>query len=65
VTRSAPALEYEGDHHRERGQFRRDIARVNALRQAGWLVLRFTADDVLRDPDRVVVLVAAAIRERR
>ena len=59
------ALEYEGDHHRERAQFRRDIARVNALRQAGWLVLRFTADDVLRHPDRVVRHVLAAIRERR
>jgi hypothetical protein len=59
------ALEYEGDHHRERARFRRDIARVNALRQAGWLVLRFTADDVLRSPDRVVDQVLAAIRERR
>lgn len=59
------ALEYEGDHHREKAQFRRDIARVNALRQAGWLVLRFTADDVLRHPERVVQHVLAAIRERR
>lgn len=59
------ALEYEGDHHRERTQFRRDIARTNALRQAGWIVLRFTADDVLRHPDRVVEQVAAAVRERR
>jgi very-short-patch-repair endonuclease len=59
------ALEYEGDHHREKAQFRRDIARVNALRRAGWLVLRFTADDVLRRPHTVVEHVAAAIRERR
>jgi hypothetical protein len=59
------ALEYEGDHHREKTQFRRDIARVNALRQAGWLVLRFTADDVLRHPHMVADHVAAAIRERR
>jgi hypothetical protein len=58
------ALEYEGDHHRERATFRRDIARVNALRHAGWLVLRFTADDVLRHPDRVVDHVLAVIRER-
>jgi hypothetical protein len=58
------ALEYEGDHHRERAQFRRDIRRANALRQAGWLVLRFTADDVLRRPRDVVDQVAAAIRER-
>jgi Protein of unknown function (DUF559) len=59
------ALEYEGDHHREKTQFRRDIARVNALRQAGWLVLRFTADDVLRHPRQVVQHVLDAIRERR
>jgi uncharacterized protein DUF559 len=59
------ALEYEGDHHRERTQFRRDITRVNALRQAGWLVLRFTADDVLRHPQVLVEQVMGAIRERR
>jgi hypothetical protein len=59
------AIEYEGDHHRERAQFRRDIARVNALRDAGWLVLRFTADDVLKRPTGVVSQVARAIRERR
>ncbi|MEO3742195.1 DUF559 domain-containing protein [Plantactinospora sp. B5E13] len=59
------ALEYEGDHHRERAHFRRDVARLNALRAAGWLVLRFTADDVLRSPGRVVRQVAQALSERR
>ena len=59
------ALEYEGDHHREREQFRRDVTRLNALRAAGWIVLRFTADDVLRHPGRVVEEVARAVRERR
>ena len=59
------ALEYEGDHHRERAQFRRDVARSNALRRAGWLVLRFTADDVLRHPQLLVEHVLSAIRERR
>jgi hypothetical protein len=59
------AIEYEGDHHRERAQFRRDVARLNNLRAAGWLVLRFTADDVLRRPKSVINQVAAAIRERR
>jgi hypothetical protein len=58
-------IEYEGDHHRERAQFRRDVARLGELREAGWLVLRFTADDVLRRPGRVTAQVAAAIRERR
>jgi len=59
------AIEYEGDHHREPARFRRDVARLNALRGAGWLVLRVTADDVLRHPGRTARQVAAAIGERR
>ncbi|MEO3927487.1 DUF559 domain-containing protein [Micromonosporaceae bacterium B7E4] len=58
------ALEYEGDHHRERGHFRQDVARLNDLRAAGWAVLRFTADDLLRHPTRLVAQVAQAVRER-
>lgn len=58
------AVEYDGDHHRERAHFRQDVARLNALRAAGWLVLRFTADDVLRHPARTVALVGQALRER-
>ncbi|MEV1147441.1 DUF559 domain-containing protein [Micromonospora sp. NPDC049799] len=59
------AVEYDGDHHRERAHFRQDVARLNALRAAGWLVLRFTADDVLRHPARTIALVTGALRERR
>ncbi|MDG4804678.1 DUF559 domain-containing protein [Micromonospora sp. WMMD980] len=59
------AVEYDGDHHRERAQFRRDVARLNALRAAGWIVLRFTADDVLRRPEATVALVRQALAERR
>jgi very-short-patch-repair endonuclease len=55
------AIEYDGDHHRERVTFHRDVARLNALRAAGWTVLRFTADDVLRHPDRVVAQVRAVL----
>ncbi|MEU4423932.1 DUF559 domain-containing protein [Actinoplanes sp. NPDC024001] len=54
------AVEYDGDHHREREQFRRDVERLNALRLAGWTVLRFTADDVLRRPERTAGMVIAA-----
>jgi hypothetical protein len=53
-------LEYDGDHHREREVFRRDAVRLNRLRLDGWTVLRFTADDVLRHPDRVVEQVRVA-----
>ncbi|QLQ37853.1 DUF559 domain-containing protein [Micromonospora robiginosa] len=59
------AVEYDGDQHRERAQFRRDVARLNALRSAGWIVLRFTADDVLRRPEATVALVHQALVERR
>jgi hypothetical protein len=59
------AIEYEGDHHRERAHFRHDVHRLNALRAVGWLVLRFTADDVLHQPDRTARQIAAAIGERR
>lgn len=40
------ALEYEGDHHRtDRRQFNRDIARLEALTDLGWIILRVTAED--------------------
>jgi very-short-patch-repair endonuclease len=42
-------IEYEGDYHRDRVTFRRDIARVNAMQEAGWVIVRLTASD-LRDP---------------
>ncbi|ASW53647.1 DUF559 domain-containing protein [Plantactinospora sp. KBS50] len=58
------AIEYEGDHHRERAHFQRDVSRLNRLRAAGWVVLRFTADDVLRHPDRLLADVRQARRER-
>jgi hypothetical protein len=53
-------LEYDGDHHRDREVFQRDAVRLNRLRLCGWMVLRFTADDVLRHPDRVVAQVRVA-----
>jgi len=51
----------DGDHHRDRATFRRDVARLNALRAAGWTVLRFTADDVLFHPARVITQVKAVL----
>ncbi|GAA0916164.1 DUF559 domain-containing protein [Virgisporangium aurantiacum] len=54
-------IEYEGDHHRDRGTFQRDLRRINALRACGWIVLRFAAADIYRNPDRIVELVRAAL----
>jgi hypothetical protein len=58
-------LEYDGDHHRERATFQRDAVRLNRLRLLGWTVLRFTADDVLRHPERVIAHVRAALKISR
>jgi very-short-patch-repair endonuclease len=57
------AIEDDGDQHRERGRFQRDLARINRLRMLGWTVLRYTADDVLRHPQRVIDQVTAAMRD--
>ncbi|NUR70601.1 MAG: DUF559 domain-containing protein [Hamadaea sp.] len=55
------ALEYDGDHHRERETHRKDMTRQNELYVEGWTVLRFNADDVLRFPDRTVATVRAML----
>ncbi|MGH8890305.1 MAG: DUF559 domain-containing protein, partial [Acidothermaceae bacterium] len=58
-------IEYEGDHHRtDKGQFAHDVRRGSRLAVAGYLVLRFTADDVLRRPHYVVATVKAAFASR-
>jgi hypothetical protein len=54
-------VENEGDHHRDRSVFQRDLRRINALNACGWTVLRFGATDVYRHPDRVVATVRAAL----
>jgi len=59
------AIEYDGDIHRtDKATWRRDIRRRQALEAAGWRVITCTADDVLRNPERLVAWVRAAIRDR-
>jgi len=58
-------LEYEGDHHRSREVFQRDLRRINALRAEGWAVLRFGPGDVLRRPRLVLEQVRRELRGRR
>jgi hypothetical protein len=55
-------LEYDGDHHRDRNTFQRDAVRLNRLHLLGWTVLRFTANDVLRHPERTLIQIKAALR---
>ena len=40
------AIEYEGDYHRDRAQWRRDIARRRRLEALGWTVLQATQQDL-------------------
>jgi very-short-patch-repair endonuclease len=55
-------VEYEGDHHRtDRRQFNRDIARVDALTQLGWIVVRVTVENV---PGGILRRVAVAWARR-
>jgi hypothetical protein len=58
------AIEYEGDGHRtDRGQWRRDIARYERFQDAGWRVLRVSADD-LTDTRILVARISRHLRSR-
>ena len=50
--------------HGDRESFERDRRRQNALVTAGYLVLRFTWNDLQHRPDAVVTEVRAALRRR-
>jgi very-short-patch-repair endonuclease len=52
---------YDGDHHRERSTWTADLQRHNRLRLLGWTVLRFSAADVLGNPDKVLAQIRAAL----
>lgn len=60
------AIEYDGDHHRvSRRQWQNDIGRRRVLEDEGWLVLVFTADDVLKRGTDTVRRVRSALTQRR
>lgn len=62
------AIEYDGDQHRtDRAQWRDDVRRRRWLEELGWTVIVVVADDVVRDPSRLVerVRVALELAERR
>jgi very-short-patch-repair endonuclease len=54
-------LEYQGDYHRDREQWRRDMTRRGRLEAAGWRVLEVNADD-LADPAVLTARVATLLR---
>ncbi len=53
---------YDGECHCEPRAVRKDLLRQNALRALSWSLLRFTAEDVLRHPKRVVAQVRSALQ---
>lgn len=58
-------IEYEGDHHRERKQFRHDITRVEKIQDIDHHVIRVTEDDVQDDPAGTISRIRRAIEKRR
>ncbi len=56
------AVEYEGDQHRtDRRQFNKDIRRAESLADAGWMIVRVTAEDT---PGGIIARVSTAWRRR-
>lgn len=58
------ALEFDGAHHFDEAQRKRDVRRVQRLQRAGWIVLRFTAADLLRRPVDLVDEARRALNSR-
>lgn len=58
------ALEYQGDHHRGKEQFRRDVSRLEKLIDADWLVMQVTAAELFGDPQVIVERVARRLASR-
>jgi very-short-patch-repair endonuclease len=57
-------IEYQGDYHRERSQWRADMTRRGQLEALGWRVLEVNAADLARPTElcsrirRILVLLA-------
>jgi very-short-patch-repair endonuclease len=54
-------VEFDGEVHRERDVFVKDLRRQNRLVLAGWTILRFSSADVLGRPREVVAAIRAAL----
>lgn len=54
-------VEFDGDLHRERSVFVKDLRRQNRLIAAGWTVLRFSSADLVGRPDEVIAEIRAAL----
>ncbi|MGI9196345.1 MAG: endonuclease domain-containing protein [Candidatus Nanopelagicales bacterium] len=60
------AIEVDGRaFHSDRSSFERDRRRQNLLVLGGWCVLRFTWEQITRDPEAVIACIVAAVAQRR
>lgn len=59
------AVEIDGPEHRGRARFTDDRSRDNQLQTHGYIVLRFTNEDVLTDHEQVSATIEKAVRQRR
>ncbi|WP_345750961.1 hypothetical protein [Microbacterium rhizophilus] len=57
-------IEYEGDHHRDKDQWRKDLQRRRRLEALGWVYITVTQAD-LDDPTRLLADLCAAILRQR
>jgi very-short-patch-repair endonuclease len=56
-------VEIDGAHHGDGARAGRDVARTACLEEAGWQVVRFWNDEVMRDIEGVCRHVLAVINE--
>lgn len=64
IPRLRIAIEYEGDHHRDPVQWRKDMARRRRIEALGWIYIPATQAD-LDDPRRLIADLASAVVARR
>ncbi len=57
-------LEVDGEHHREKRQFKKDRRRDNRAAVDGYRVLRFVYEDIVYKPQEVVRLIQAVLTGR-
>jgi len=56
-------LEYQGDYHRTKGQWRKDMTRRSRLEAQGWYVMELNADDLL-DPEELIARIRTVLARR-
>jgi very-short-patch-repair endonuclease len=56
------AFEYQGDYHRDREQWRRDMTRISRFESEEWYVFQFNADDLRNDAELVARVQKVLLR---